>query len=180
MSVKAPETIETDRCVLSSFLRSDEGEATRLYTDAVVRRFLGGPVSLSRAERTFDAWLSGNGSLRRWAVRRKTDGALIGMVSLAPHHEPADIEISYMFLPEFWRRGLGTEVVSTVIDYAFQHLRLPRIVAETQSANIASRRLLERIGMRVERHLVRFNAEQSLYSMNNPHHYERRDRGLSE
>lgn len=55
-----------------------------------------------------------------------------------------------------------------VVDYALDDLGLHRIIAETQSANTASCRLLERIGMHRVKTLQRFGAEQIIYSMQRP------------
>lgn len=163
----AEDTIETFRCVLTTFHPDDRADAIRLNTDCDVRRHLGGPVSAHVAEQTFEKWLLGNGAIHRWAVRTKADNSFIGMISLAPHHDPTDIEISYLFLPERWGNGYGKETVKAAAEYALNTLLLPRIVAETQTANTASCRLLESIGMQLEQTFVRFGAEQSIYSLKN-------------
>lgn len=59
--------------------------------------------------------------------------------------------------------GLATEVIGKLIDYAFNDLGLLSLVAETQTANKQSCRLLERVGMTLENKLHRFGEEQSLF-----------------
>ena len=54
-------------------------------------------------------------------------------------------------------------MVQAVIRYALRDLGLPRVVAETQTANIASCRLLEGLGLRRERTVQRFGAQQAIY-----------------
>ena len=127
----AENTIETFRCILTMFHPDDRTHAVRLNTDIDVRRFLGGPVPTQVAERRFEKWLTGKGAIRRWAVRRKVDNSFVGMVSLTPHHDPKDTEVSYLLLPERWGNGYGKEAVKAAVVYAFSTLRLPRIVAET-------------------------------------------------
>src|SRR5699024_11286264 len=61
-----------------------------------------------------------------------------------------------------------TEVVGHIIDYSLSELALSKIVAETQTANTASCKLLEKLGMTLERIVYRFNAEQAIYSAENP------------
>jgi ribosomal-protein-alanine N-acetyltransferase len=98
-----------------------------------------------------------------WAIR--TDQrAFIGWVTLGVHHNQVDTEISYLLLPEAWGQGYAREAVERVLCHGHRDLGLSRIVAETQTANASSVRLLERVGMTFERHLERFGASQSLYA----------------
>jgi [ribosomal protein S5]-alanine N-acetyltransferase len=157
--------IRTRRCVLTALRAEDRIHIVRLFTDADVRQFLGGPVSTQRANQRCDSWLAGDESAcrRQWAVRKKDDGVFIGVVILEPYHDPADTELSYLFLPEWWGSGYATEAAKAAMDFARDNMRLPRIVAETQTANAASCRLLEKIGMKLEKTLERFGAPQSVY-----------------
>lgn len=52
-----------------------------------------------------------------------------------------------------------------IINYALNELNLSRVVAETQTANTSSCRLLERVGMEIEKISIRFGAEQAIYSI---------------
>lgn len=61
------------------------------------------------------------------------------------------VEIGWRIARPFWNRGLATEGASAVLQYAFQVLRLPEVVAFTVPANIRSRRVMEKIGMRHDR-----------------------------
>jgi ribosomal-protein-alanine N-acetyltransferase len=74
-------------------------------------------------------------------------------------------EISYEFRKEYWGRGLGTEVIRAVLAYAFSSLGLAELYAETQSANLASIRLLEKVGFQFLMSLKRFGEQQALYSI---------------
>jgi RimJ/RimL family protein N-acetyltransferase len=60
--------------------------------------------------------------------------------------QPA-VEIGWRLPQKFWRLGLATEGATAVIDYAFNHLRLPSVVAVTTVTNTPSRRVMERLGM---------------------------------
>ncbi|MDY0406771.1 GNAT family N-acetyltransferase [Virgibacillus sp. 179-BFC.A HS] len=100
-----------------------------------------------------------------WVVREKYTQKFIGLVSLDTHHVGTDLEVSYQFLPHWWGKGYATEVVGAVIHIAFHEFNLPRIVAETQTANKVSCRLLEKLGRALERTVMRFGAEQAIYSI---------------
>ena len=99
-----------------------------------------------------------------WAIRSATvDATFLGAISLDKHHDPGEVEIAYFLLPEYWGRGYAGAAVEQVLAFAFTNLGLQRVLAETQSANAASIRLVERLGFRLDRKLIRFGAEQSIY-----------------
>ena len=65
--------------------------------------------------------------------------------------EPEVCELVYSLDPAWWGQGLATEVARAALDWAFATHRWPRIVAATDTPNVASARVLERIGMRLVR-----------------------------
>lgn len=67
----------------------------------------------------------------------------------------------------YWGLGLAFESVKMVLCHAFDTMALPRIVSETQQANRASRRLLEKLGMQMTRTIERFGAQQIIYEIAN-------------
>ncbi len=74
----------------------------------------------------------------------------IGNVPFEAPFTPA-VEIGWRLARPFWNRGLATEGASAVLKYAFSVLKLPQIVAFTVPANIPSRRVMEKIGMKHDR-----------------------------
>jgi RimJ/RimL family protein N-acetyltransferase len=61
--------------------------------------------------------------------------------------QPA-VEIGWRLSPSHWGKGLATESARGVIRYAFETLELPEVVAITVPANLRSRRVMEKIGMK--------------------------------
>lgn len=57
-----------------------------------------------------------------------------------------DAEIGYILHPDVWGRGLGTELLSLLVDYGFATLGFDRITAETDPDNATSNRMLKRAG----------------------------------
>ena len=149
-------------CCLESLEVNDLPLVERLFSESKVRAFLGGSIAPSLArQRALEFVLQ---SERAWAVRSASgNSGLLGVVLLDRHHDLEDIEVSYLFLPEHWGRGYASAAVRQVLAHAFGTIGLCRVVAETQSANAASVRLLERLGFRLLRKVVRFGAEQSIY-----------------
>lgn len=82
-------------------------------------------------------------------------GSVIGDVVLftgpAPHRGG---EIGYVFHPSAAGRGFATEACAALLDLAFDHLGLRRVVARMDGRNASSTRLATRLGMRSEAHLV--------------------------
>ena len=95
----------------------------------------------------------------QWVVLDVSKRSL-GLVGLTPHKEGSDWEVSYQFMPGAWGNGYATEAIAYLLD----HAPVTRVIAETQVANGASCRLLERIGFVEEIRLVRFGAEQIIYA----------------
>ncbi|MFB9852714.1 GNAT family N-acetyltransferase [Micromonospora andamanensis] len=90
------------------------------------------------------------------------DGTVIGTVSLdvvdgmGQPGLPArtEAELGYIFDPAYGGRGYATEAATAMVAYAFDRLGVRRITAGCFADNLASVRLLEKIGMRREQHGV--------------------------
>ncbi len=159
--------IETNRCILSKIQKTDYEDLKTLYTDERVRQFLGGIIEENIYTIKFNNMCDESNDYLYWVIRHKEGNQFVGLVSLDLHHDGITTEISYQLLPKWWGYGYATEIVQHVISYAFKKLGLIKIVAETQSANKASCRLLKRIGMDLEETVERFGAEQSIFSIRN-------------
>ncbi len=76
----------------------------------------------------------------------------VGWFSLKPATsvglDPADVELGYRLLPSCWGRGLATEGARLLVRRAFTELGVDRVVATTMTVNTASRRVLEKAGLR--------------------------------
>jgi ribosomal-protein-alanine N-acetyltransferase len=150
-------TVETARLLLRRLVPADlDAYYGRVYADPDVMRTLppGGP--LSRAE--FDAraprmmvehWeRHGFGP---WVVVHKADGEVVGHCGLRYWPETTDVEVLYALGRDYWGRGLATEAARASLRHGFETLGLDRIIAAAFADNVASRRVLERIGLRQER-----------------------------
>ena len=83
-------------------------------------------------------------------VERKEDGCPIGVCGLAKRDFLDDVDIGYAFLPQYGGRGYAIEAAQGVMAHA-KALGLKRIVATVRPDNVASIRLLEKLGLRFER-----------------------------
>lgn len=79
------------------------------------------------------------------------DGEFMGWFSLVVHDDPLVPELGYRLRRKFWGSGIATEGARALIDYAFESLGAMRVEAETMFVNTASRRVMEKSGMRYVR-----------------------------
>lgn len=100
------------------------------------------------------------------AVIRREDGALVGAVGLVPsllplaraagaepfsRHLLPEVGLYWALAPEARGRGYATEAARALAGWALEHLGLARIVATTEHDNLASVRVMERLGMTLHR-----------------------------
>ena len=160
----APE-IDCEFILLRPLRETDRTRFARLSTDPKVREFLGGPISRTEANSKFEALLINEKRDVIWVISEPETEAFMGIVDLSRHVDSKDTEISYMLLPEYWGQGFAGLACEAVIDYAFEELFASRIVAETQAANLVSRRLLTSLGFVLEETLNRHGEEQVIYAV---------------
>lgn len=82
-----------------------------------------------------------------YTVRRALEQELIGLVSLHPTEQ--HIELSYWLSPSFWRQGLMTEAVMSVLSEWRRHYSQLAVHSCCHRNNLASAALLKRVGMRM-------------------------------
>jgi RimJ/RimL family protein N-acetyltransferase len=89
-------------------------------------------------------------------VELTASGELIGDVVLFWHsRDDRGGEVGYVLNPKFSGHGYATEAVRALLGLAFDDLGLHRVIARLDARNVASARVAQRLGMRLEAHLVR-------------------------
>ncbi|MDP6182784.1 MAG: GNAT family protein [Gammaproteobacteria bacterium] len=83
-----------------------------------------------------------------WAI--EFDGKYAGAVSMHVYDVHKTASIGFDLNPQLWKRGLTTEATREVVDRAFGSLRLRKVWATADAPNIASIRVLEKLGMQRE------------------------------
>lgn len=148
-------TIQTDRLILRPFKVDDAPHVQRLAGDRAVAEttlLIPHPYPDGAAEQWIGtheaAFEKGEGVV--FAITGRQDGALLGAISLdiRPAHQRA--EMGYWIGRPYWNRGYATEAAAAMVDYAFNRLELNRIHAEHFSQNLASGRVMDKIGMKRE------------------------------
>lgn len=155
--------LETNRCALLKLKKDNYEDVKSLYVDKNVRKYLGGTWKEESIKASFAKMNQTTKDSLYFVAREKYSNNFIGIISLDNHHDGISTEVSYQLLPKWWGDGYATEVVKEIIKYAFNYLNLTEIVAETQTANKASCRLLEKLGMDLRETVQRFGEEQAIY-----------------
>ena len=144
---------ETERLIHRAFVVDDAEAFFALNGDPEVLRHTGeSPIaSVEDARAAIAAYPDfqtvGYG---RWACVSRESGQVIGFCGLKYLDELGVVDVGYRFLPRFWGQGLATEACSASLAYGFDVLGLARIVGLVLPENVASIRVLEKLGMTLE------------------------------
>ena len=149
--------LETPRLLLRHLEMNDLQELHALYQDPEIRRYFPeGVLSYEDTKEELEWHMNGHPKypeLGLWATIYKESGKFIGRCGLLPWEIDGklEIEIAYLLDKNFWHQGLATEAARGLMVYGFEKLNLTRLICLIDPDNIASQRVAERIGMRLER-----------------------------
>jgi RimJ/RimL family protein N-acetyltransferase len=146
-------TIETERLLLRPWRASDRAPFAALNADPLVMEWFPAPLSRAEsdemAERIEDRMIE-QGGWGLWAVEVPAVADFIGFVGLNPAEAtlgyPA-IEVGWRLAAEHWGHGYAPEAARASLAHGFDSLKLGEIVSFTSTANLKSRRVMEKIGM---------------------------------
>lgn len=148
--VPRPLRLETRRLLLVPLTASDATAFHAVNIDPGVRRYLFDDRVVTREDsgailrRSLDL-LARDGSGLFAAILRG-DTTLIGWAGYLHSHEPPVLEIANALLPGYWGRGLAGEASCAVMTWGIRHLGLDAFRASADAANVASIRVLEKLG----------------------------------
>jgi RimJ/RimL family protein N-acetyltransferase len=141
--------IETERLTLRRFTASDGAAVHRYMGDPLVTRWL--PLGrLDEAGAQAFADRNAGRRPRALAVVERASGELVGHMDFHPWLGAR--EIGWAIGRPYQRRGYATEAARALMAHAFERLRCHRVVATCQPENVASWRVMEKLGMRRESH----------------------------
>jgi RimJ/RimL family protein N-acetyltransferase len=152
------DSFSTARLLAERLTPEHWADLRRMDQDAQFMAFLGGARDVAGTDnylnRNLALWAEHGFGL--WMLRDRESGAMIGRAVL--RHlvvgGAREVETGYGFLPEFWGRGLATEITCACLSIGRERLGLESIVGITLPANTASQRVLAKAGLRYEREIV--------------------------
>lgn len=122
-----------------SFLRHIGDRGVRTLDDA--RAYVANGPAASYARHGFGLYL----------VTRRADGAKVGICGLVKRDALEDVDVGFSLLPEHWSQGYALEAARAVAEHARRDCGLARLAGVVNPDNAASIRVLERLGMTLER-----------------------------
>jgi ribosomal-protein-alanine N-acetyltransferase len=159
--------IETVRLRLRMFTTDDLDDLSIIFGDAEVVKHIGSGKPAPRAETE----VALHSILRHWerhgfgrwaAIDKQTD-KLIGYGGL--RNFEGTPELVYLLAKSYWRKGLGTEMAQGCLKYGFEDRGFERIVGLVKTANAASHRVMEKLGMDYEKHATVYGMNVVCYSL---------------
>ncbi len=164
--------LETQRLRLRPLNENDGDNIYELSKNPKVMRYLrnGQPLNRTEAEGDLQRRLRENDRLAEkklgyWAIEWKPMHNFVGWLSIKYLDQTEEIEIGYRILEKFWGQGVTTEASRRALQYAFEELKLERIVAVALPENKASWRVMEKLGMRYEKNDHFYDNDCVYYSL---------------
>ena len=150
--------LETNRLQLRRFTPADAEHIFALDNDPAVMRYINGGTSTPWQVVTqqilpgflrYDDATPGFGF---WAAIEKATGDFVGWFVFRPTgNDPQEVTLGYRFHKTAWSKGYATEGAAALIDRGFAEWGVARVIATTYEENRASRRVMEKLGMRYVR-----------------------------
>lgn len=106
--------------------------------------------------------------LGRWYVGEKETDRLIGMFSILPMQGNIDYHIGYALLPNEWGKGYATELLQAGVAYFFSNFNKQQLFAITQPENIASEKVLTKVGFTLRDTTRNENETLNLFALKRP------------
>jgi ribosomal-protein-alanine N-acetyltransferase len=162
--------LETARLWLRPLKNTDLGDLANIYRDPEVMKYRLFPApatreqTQARLEQMMSHW--DKHGFGRWAIIYKMNSDFIGHAGLEAIADTIDIEINYLLKRSYWGIGLATEAAKTILAYGFQVLQLPYIIAIAKSENIASLRVIAKLGMNYEKKAQYYGVDWLRYRIN--------------
>ncbi len=165
--------LETRRLLLRSIQPSDLPFLVKLWSDPDVTRFMGGPRHTDELEKGFAEDLQNPtpGNYDLWPVLEKATGQPIGHCGLLDKEVDGviEIELVYVIDRQAWGKGFASEIATALKNYAFENLKLSRLIALIEPDNGASERVAIKVGMTLEKETIRPGGRlMRIYSLINP------------
>lgn len=142
--------LETPRLLVQPFTLEDLDNLVELHSNPEVNRYL---LPMGAWSKEIAA-----AKLKRFIAHEETygyskfkvslkDGTFIGRAGFELWEETGEIEFGYSFKQEYWGKGYATEAAHKLVKWIFETTDLEHIIGMVSLENVASRKVLEKIGM---------------------------------
>jgi len=162
--------IETKRLILRQMTEDDTESFLEIFTDPKAMKYFG--IIFDQSQ--IDNWVKSNlehqekHGFSLFSVVLKSNDEVIGDCGLESEEIDGEfrVGIGFDFKSKYWNNGYATEAATAVLDYGFKEYDFDRISGWINPENAASRRVAEKVGLLIEKSIVRGGKEQVLYTIN--------------
>lgn len=144
------EQINTLRLIIRAFSNEDAQDLFEYLSDPQIYQYeQGEPVDRQQAQ-NYARDMANNQNF--WAIELKSEHKVVGQLYFS-QQEPEHLmtwELGYRMNPKYQKQGFGSEAAQALVEYGFRQLHVHRVVAYCHPENVASWKLLEKIGFRRE------------------------------
>jgi len=162
--------LKSSRLTFRPLLDGDQKDLMKIFSDPICMHFYKGCKTLQEA----DEWVKKARDFYKrmkigffYCALQKTN-EFVGICGLLQQKDVDgrdEIELGYLFVPEYWRKGLATEAAKTCMDYGFHTLGFKRIISLIDPENIASIRVAEKNGLHKEKTITYKERKASVYAL---------------
>ncbi len=164
---------ESERLLFREFTTDDAPLIYRLNSDPEVVKYVHEepvidiPTALTNLNKRIlpQYTLYGYG---RWAMHTKSNNEFIGWCGLKYRPERQETDLGYRFIQSVWGQGYATEAGVATVQYGFRVLGIPVITAMAHIENLASLKVLEKLGFQYVRHEQVDGCPVKTYQLINP------------
>jgi len=158
--------LETERLFLRTWTLADAPKLFEICGDAEVMKYLGTgkPYETIKQADEFLHWAENyqlENGFCRWAILLKENQEIIGSCGFARPHGTEEIELGYLLAKNLWGKGFATEAAEACLQYGFERLKFDEVIAITDLENVASQKVLEKIGF-TKRGIEKIDDEENL------------------
>ena len=170
--------LETKRLIMRDVLETDIDGMFALDSDPLVHTYLGNnPIKTKEKAAEIIQFIQkqyNNLGVGRLAAIEKSSGDFIGWSGLKLNSGEKEAlngrsdfyDIGYRFIPRYWGKGYATESSLAVLDFGFNKLNIKTICGAAESANIASNKILQKIGLKFVNEFIYDNVACNWYELN--------------
>ncbi len=163
---------ETPRLILRQFTETDAPLILQLNCDPEIVKYVH-ELPLKTEEQAkkilIDIILPQyKNNLGRWAIHAKENMEFIGWCGLKYRPELDEIDLGYRLMQKAWGKGYATEAAQYTLDHGFKSLHLKLITGRAHIENLASIKVLEKIGMNFIGEGIVDNCPVRTYTKANP------------
>lgn len=167
--------LETKNLILRHMTHDDLDDMFELDSDPLVHKYLGNNPLTSKKQS--EAYIQSNIDQRkergiaRWVTIEKATGDFIGWSGLRLNSDLTFnnttnfYDVGYRFIPRYWGKGYATEASFLALDYFFNSLKKDLLCGIAEVDNIASNRVLTKIGLQFKEEFILDNTKENWYEL---------------